>query len=78
MNPAMVQKKGRYGEYKLKKIFSINSAAKKWRKRGWPGGMVVKFVCSILVAQGSQVQILVVDLAPPIRPCCGGIPHKTE
>ena len=27
-----MEKKGRYGEYKLKKISSINLAVKKWRK----------------------------------------------
>ena len=29
---------------------------------GWPGGIVVEFVCSALMAQGLQVQISVMDL----------------
>ena len=29
--------------------------------RGWPGGVMVKFTYSTLVAQGVQVQILGVD-----------------
>ena len=29
--------------------------------RGQPGGIVVKFTCSVSVAQGSQVQILGMD-----------------
>ena len=48
---------------------------KTWALRGWPRGVVVKFVHSALVAQGLQVQIPGVDLAPLIRPHCGGIPH---
>ena len=32
VNQVMVRKKGRYGEYKLKRISSINLAVKKWRK----------------------------------------------
>ena len=31
-------------------------------KRGWPGGVVVKFAHSTLAAQGLQVQILDTDL----------------
>ena len=46
--------------------------------QGWPGGIVVKFACSALVAQGSQVQILGMDLALLIKPCCDGVPHKIE
>ena len=45
---------------------------------GHPGGMVVKFTCSILAAQDSQVRILATDLAPLIKPCCGSIPRKTK
>ena len=30
--------------------------------RGWPSGIVVKFVCSASAAQGSRVQILGMDL----------------
>ena len=43
--------------------------------RGWPDGIVVKFIHSTLAAQGSLVWILGVDLAPLIKPCCGGVPH---
>ena len=32
------------------------------RKRGWPGGIVVKFLCSTLAVWGSQVWILGTDL----------------
>ena len=46
--------------------------------RGQPGSVVVKFVCSTSAASGSQVQIPGVDLAPLIKPCCGGSPHKIE
>ena len=35
----------------------------------------VKFMCSILVAQGSWVQIPGMDYTPLIKLCCGGIPH---
>ena len=35
---------------------------KKGKCWGWPGGVVVKFVCSALAAQGSRVQIPGVDL----------------
>ena len=45
---------------------------------GRPGGTVARFACSALVAQGSQVQISGVDVAPLVKPCCGGIPHKIE
>ena len=49
--------------------------------RGWPGGVVVKFVCSTSAAQGLLVRILGADLAPLplIKPCCGGYPtYKIE
>ena len=39
---------------------------------------MVRFVHSALVAQGSQVQILGVDLALLVRPCCGGVPREIE
>ena len=45
---------------------------------GWSGGIVVKVMHFASVAQGLQVQILGVDLAPFIKPSCGGIPHKIE
>ena len=51
---------------------------KRWVMGGQPGGAVVKFVHSGLVAWGSRVQIPGVDLAPLVRPHCGGIPHKME
>ena len=48
-------------------------------KRGWPSGVVVKFVPFALVARGSQVWIPGTDLctayAWTYTPCCGGIPH---
>ena len=43
---------------------------------GWPDGVVGKFTRSALAAQGLQVRIPGVDLAPLIKPCCGGIPHR--
>ena len=43
-----------------------------------PSGVVVEFVHSALVALGSQVQILSVDLALLVKPCCGGVPQKIE
>ena len=46
--------------------------------RGWPRCAVVKFTCSTLAAQGSQVWILGMDIAPLVKPCCGGIAHKIE
>ena len=46
--------------------------------KGWPGGIVVKFTHFALVAHGLQVWILGTDLAPLIKPCCGGIPHKIK
>ena len=36
--------------------------------------LVVKFTHSALAAWGSQVQIPGVDLAPFVKPCCGGVP----
>ena len=44
----------------------------------WSSGVVVKLVCPALVAWGLQVQILGVDLALLIKPCCGGVSHKIE
>ena len=38
---------------------------------------MAKFLHSALVARGSQVQILGTDLAPIVKGCCGGVPHKT-
>ena len=45
---------------------------------GRPSGIVVGFACSTLVAWCSQFQIPGADLAPLIKPHCGGIPHKVE
>ena len=46
--------------------------------RGWPRGVVAKFVCSASGAGGLLVCILGVDLALLVKPCCGVIPHKIE
>ena len=59
-------------------VDSIHTALKNHSIGGQPGGVVVKFVCSALVAQGSQVQILGTDLALLVKPCCSSIPHKIE
>ena len=48
----------------------------KWRGR--PGGVVVKFVHSAPAAQGSQVWIPDLDLAPLVKPCYGSILHKNR
>ena len=45
---------------------------------GQPGGVVVTFSCSASVAQGSQVWILGMDLAPLVKSHCGDIPRKIE
>uniref|UniRef100_A0A8C4MXA2 ALK and LTK ligand 2 n=1 Tax=Equus asinus TaxID=9793 RepID=A0A8C4MXA2_EQUAS len=45
---------------------------------GWPRGVAVKFMCSASAAWGLQVQIPGTDLAPLVKPCCGGIPHRME
>ena len=51
---------------------------KKRKHWGQPSGVAVKFVCSVSVVAGSQVQILGADLAQLIRSCCGGVSHKLE
>ena len=43
---------------------------------GQPGGAVVKFVHSALVAWGSQVQILGTDLHHARQATRGSIPHR--
>ena len=40
-----------------------------------PGGVVVKFTCSALVASGLWVWIADTTHTPLIKPCCGSIPH---
>ena len=47
---------------------------KKDLKRGWRGGAVVKCAHSALVAWGSPVRILGVDMALLGEPCCGRRP----
>ena len=47
-------------------------------EQGLPGGIVIKFMCSALVARGSQVQILGTDLTLLVKPHCGSAPHKIE
>ena len=42
--------------------------------RAQPGGSAVKFTHSALVAWGSSVQILGVDMALLGKPCCGWCP----
>ena len=52
---------------------------KKGRKRGWPGGAVVRFTSSASVAQGSPVRIPGADVAPRVKPCYGRHPtYKVE
>ena len=46
--------------------------------QGQFSGIVVRFMHSASLAQGSQVRIPGVDLAPLVKPHCGGIPHKIE
>ena len=48
------------------------------KQRGQPGGMVVKFTHSTSGTQGSQAQMLGVDLATLIKPRCGSVPHEAE
>ena len=50
----------------------------KKENNGRPSDVVSKFACSALEAQGPQIQILGVDLAVPVKPCCGSIPLKIE
>ena len=45
---------------------------------GLPGGVMAKFTHSTSVAEGLQVRIPLVDLAPLSKPCCGGIPHTKQ
>ena len=57
---------------------TTESITKKFRGQGWPGCVVVRFVCSALQAGGSQVPTTGTDLALLIKPHCGGIPYKLE
>ena len=52
-----------------------NLYLKKQESGGRPGGVVIKFACSALAAQGLWVQIPEVDLHTLTKPCCGGVPH---
>ena len=46
---------------------------------GQSGSIAVKCSCSASAAQGSLVQILGVDMAWLVKPCCGGrLPHEVE
>ena len=54
-----------------------------WKKRvetdvGQPSSVVIKFTHSASAARGSQVQTPGTDLAPLVKPHCGGIPQKIE
>ena len=40
----------------------IGGSGGKTKARGWPGGIVVKFMCSALVAEGLTIWILDADL----------------
>ena len=46
--------------------------------RDRPNDVVVKFMRSASAAQGSRVRIPGMDLAPLVKPRCGGNPHKIE
>ena len=63
-------------------LSQLTSVLEHWLKiktvGGWPGGVVVKVTHSMSAAQSLQVWIWVVELAPFIKPCCGGIAHKIE
>ena len=48
----------------------------KWKSRGRPSGIVVKFACSTSVAQGSLVRNLVQTHTLLIKPCCGDVPYR--
>ena len=56
-------------------LFTLQLKTQFW---GWPCGVAVKTVCSALVAWGLWVWIPGTDLAPLVKPRCGGIPHKIE
>ena len=68
-----------FGFIEIKCLYKdITSVIKNSAIHGWPSGVAVEFSCFASVAQGSQVRILGVDLALLVKPCCGGVPHKTE
>ena len=52
---------------------------KNMKTRGWPSGVVVKFMCSALVAQSSMVGILHADLRTTCQAMLWWLPtHKVE
>ena len=57
---------------------NILSSFKNLLLRGQLSGVVVKVTHSASVAHCSQVWIPGMALAPLIKPCCGGFPHKIE
>ena len=60
-------------------ILCLTFLSSKVKARGQPGGPAVKFACSALVARGSLVRMLVADMAPLGKPCCGRHPtYKVE
>ena len=61
--------KGRKGEREKGRKEGRNERTNEGRKKERGAGIRVKLVLSTLVAQGSQVWILGVDLAPLIKPC---------
>ena len=65
-------------------IYNLLSCGVTYNKRlkmplsGWPSGVVIKFTCSTLVAQGSQVQIRGVDLHTAHQAMLCSIPHTKQ
>ena len=57
---------------------NIETAKKLSTMRGQPSGIVVKFACFTLAAQGSQVWIPGMDMELLIKPCWGSIPHTKK
>ena len=45
---------------------------------GWPGGVVVKFMCSTLATWGMHSWISGGDLVPLVKPRHSGIPYKIQ
>ena len=46
--------------------------------QGWPSDIVFKFMHSALAAQDLQIPIPGTEIALPVKPHCGGTPHKIE